>query len=100
MNPKANREKMTEIMFETFCALAFYVSIQAVLSLYPSSRTTGIVLDSGYGMSHTVPIYQGLSLPQAIARLDMAEETTGDSLPDQGGSYLTKQHHWWSLDAL
>ncbi|CAA0813384.1 Actin-7 [Striga hermonthica] len=72
LNPKANRKKMTEIMFETFSFPAMYVAIQPVLSLYASGRKTGIVLDSGFGSSHAVPIFEGYALPHAILRLGLA----------------------------
>ena len=72
LNPKGNREKMCSIMFESFNVPALYVGIQAILSLYSSGRTTGLVLDIGDGVSHTVPIFDGYSLPHAIMRLNKA----------------------------
>jgi len=87
-NPTKNREKMLEIFMDTFQVPAFYVSVQAVLALYSSGRTTGCVYDSGDGVSHTVPVYDGFSLKHAIKRANLAgrELTTylGDILNESG----------------
>lgn len=72
LNPKANREKMLQIMFELLNSQAIFVANQAVLSLYASARTAGIVLDSGDGVSNVVPIYDGYAIPHAISRLNFA----------------------------
>ncbi|XP_064418443.1 uncharacterized protein LOC102352647 isoform X4 [Latimeria chalumnae] len=72
LNPLKNREKMTQLLFETFNVPAIYVAIQAVLALYASGLTTGCVIESGDGVTHTVPIFEGYSLPHSILRLDLA----------------------------
>lgn len=72
LNPRKNREKAAEIFFESINAPSLFVCMQAVLSLYASGRTTGVVLDSGDGVTHVVPIYEGFSIPQGIMRNDLA----------------------------
>ena len=60
LNPKANRERLCQIMFDTFHVPAMYLHIGAVLALYQTGRTTGVVVDSGEGATHAVPIYEGV----------------------------------------
>jgi actin-related protein len=72
LNPKNNRERMIQMMFEDFNVPATYIAIQAVLSLYASGKFTGDVLDSGDGVTHLVPIYDGFSIPHCIQRVNLA----------------------------
>uniref|UniRef100_A0A914DRA1 Actin n=1 Tax=Acrobeloides nanus TaxID=290746 RepID=A0A914DRA1_9BILA len=72
MNPQRNRERAAEIFFETFNVPALHIQMQAVLSLYSSGRTTGVVVDSGDGVTHIVPIFEGFAIEHGIGRIDVA----------------------------
>ncbi|MGK3746035.1 MAG: centractin [Bacillariaceae sp.] len=72
LNPCQNRDKVAEIFFETFGAPALFFAPPAVLSLYASGRTTGVVLDVGEGVTHAVPVYEGFALPHSVTRSDVA----------------------------
>ena len=71
LNPKANREKAAEIMFETFNVPYLYLHLQAVLALLASGRTTGVVLDSGENISHVVPTFEGYAIPHATIKIPL-----------------------------
>lgn len=70
-NPISNREKMVQTMFEKYGFKSCYVAIQAVLVLYAQGLLTGVVVDSGDGVTHIVPVYEGFALP-ITKRLDVA----------------------------
>jgi len=72
LNPLKNREKAAEQFFETYNVPALFVSLQAVLSLYAYGETTGMVVDIGDGVSHTVPIVKGFAIQNAIMRMNLA----------------------------
>lgn len=72
LNPKKNREKMVEVMFEKYGFEGCYIAIQAVMTLYAQGLLTGVVVDSGDGVTHIVPVFEGYALPHLTKRLDVA----------------------------
>ena len=97
LNPKRNREKTTEIIFETFNIPSLYLAAQAILSLFSSGRTTGIALNSGDGVSQAVPIYEGHACSYAIHHVDVAGCDLTDYLvklmTDRGYSFTTAEQY-------
>lgn len=94
LNPTSNREKVVKILFEVFNCRACYLSIQAVLALYASGRTTGIVLEVGDSFFRAVPIYESYALPHAVLRTDIGGRDLTDylvtMLSESGYSFATK----------
>jgi actin-related protein 2 len=72
MNPLKNRERMCEVMFENYQFGGVYVAIQAVLALYAQGLSSGVVVDSGDGVTHIVPVYESTVLNHLTRRLDVA----------------------------
>ena len=71
MKCKSNREQICRIMFDDFYVPAMNIQIQAVLSLYAAGRTAGIVVESGDGVTRTVPIFEGYQIPDAIDNIKL-----------------------------
>jgi actin-related protein len=82
LNPKAERERLAQIMFDAFSVPALYVGIHSVLGLYASGRTTGLVVESGSISSYTVPIVDGNAIPHAVQRLGVAGRDISDAMMD------------------
>ena len=96
-SPLAQREKMAQILTETFCVPSFYMGSSSVLSLYASGRTTGVVCDCGDGVSYAVPIHEGYAIPRydEINRMDLG----GRDLTDYLMKIMTERGYFFTTIA-
>ena len=95
LNPKVNREKITQIMFETFNVPAFYLANQGVFTLCSTGRTTGIVCKAGDSVTQAIPIYEGFAIPYAVRRIPVA----GRDLTKLMGKLLTESDYNFTSSA-
>ena len=72
LNPKENRKKMAEIMFEKFRFGGLQCKPQAMLTLYSRGARSGVVVDSGDGVTHVMCVYEGYVLDHLTRRLNIA----------------------------
>ena len=68
LNPLANREKITQIMFEKFGVPGFFLQTTSALSLVSEGRYTGVAVESGYGATYTSVVYEGHTLNYTIPK--------------------------------
>eukprot|EP01083_Nonionella_stella_P314194 1130931_1 len=88
-NPQINSEKMTQVVFETFNVPAYFTHPGAVLSLYASGRTTGVVVKSGHSVTCIVPIHEGYPLRDKFKTMNIA----GNYITDYMEYLLAKKGH-------
>ncbi|KAL2781878.1 actin-like protein 7B [Daubentonia madagascariensis] len=96
LSPSSNREKYAELMFETFGIPAMHVTSQSLLSIYSYGKTSGLVVESGHGVSHVVPISEGDVLPGLTSRADYA----GGDLTNYLMQLLNEAGHKFTDDHL
>ncbi|XP_054440909.1 actin-like protein 7B [Pteronotus mesoamericanus] len=95
LSPNSNREKYAELMFETFSIPAMHVASQSLLSIYSYGKTTGLVVESGHGVSHMVPISEGNVLPGLTGRAGYAGSDLTNyllQLLNEAGHKFTDDH--------
>lgn len=94
-NSKANREKMTKIMFEKFNTPGMYIANSSYLSLFSTGRTTGIVLECGGGVTQVVPICECEIVPHAVDRYNWG----GEDITDYLGKLLTERGYYFGTSS-
>jgi len=69
---KTDRQKMADIIFETFRVKSFQVCNTAALSMYSTGKVSGLIVESGEALTYTVPVFEGYALPHAMLKLEVA----------------------------
>lgn len=72
LSKKEDKQKLAYLMFDDFKVKSFALMNTAVLSLFSTGCTTGLVAEVGEGVTYTVPVFEGYALPHALYSLDVS----------------------------
>ena len=72
---KEDQERLVTLLLETLQVEKMYLGIDAVMSLISRGLTTGLVLDSGRDLTHSVPVFEGFAIPWATEKIEIAGTT-------------------------
>ena len=92
LSKKEHKQELATLMFDTFKVKSFALMNSAVLSLFSTGLTTGLVADVGEGVSYTVPVFEGYALPHALYSMDVSGEHVTQKLLQElqlGGAPVT-----------
>lgn len=89
LNPKKNREKLAETLFETFNVQNIHIANSSMLALYSYGITSGIVIDSGFGLTSVVPVYEGYPLPYASFKIGFGGNNLNEILQSMLSNKMT-----------
>ena len=92
LNPYSNREKIASALFENLSAPAIFFASQPILSLFSTSNTSGVILESGEGVTQSCVVYEGYSIPNSYIRNNYG----GRDVTDYFQTLLKKQGYSFS----
>lgn len=100
---KEHKQQLAQMMFDTFRFKAFALQNTAVLSLFSSGTTTGLVAESGEGVTYTVPVFEGYALPHAMQTIEVAGQDVTKKLLEElkeGNSPVRDEHYHYVRDIM
>jgi len=94
-NSKDNKKQLCDLMFEKFKVASFSLMNTAVLSLFSTGKTTGLVTECGHGLTNAVPVFEGYALPHAIHTMKVSGQDVTEKLMAeiQNGDPRVKDEH-------
>ena len=82
LSSQKTRAKISELLFEKFNVQKCHIANSSMLGLFSYGKSSGIVVDSGYNITSTVPVYEGFPLVYASQKINLGGEDLSNKILD------------------